>query len=147
MKRISLSCLAAAGIALALGACASGRELETNQKLALYRANAGEPVSAFRYLGRMDRWESLGDRALAVWTRPREAWLLELGAPCPGLNFAIAIGLTSHTGQVSARFDDVLVPDATPNVPCRIQTIRPLDVDALRAAGQDRRAADQPSGT
>ena len=146
MKRILLPCVAAFATALVLAACASGRGLEDNQKLALYRAHAGEPVSAFRYLGRMDRWESLGDTALAVWTRPREAWLLELGAPCPGMNFAIAIGLTSHTGQVSARFDDVLVQDATPNVPCRIQTIRPLDVDALRAAGQDRRAA-QPSGT
>ena len=147
MKRMMLSCLAAAGVALTLAACASGGGPEDNRKLAVYRAHAGEPVSAFRYLGRMDRWESLGDSALAVWTRPREAWLLELGTPCPGLDFAFAIGLTSHTGQVSARFDDVLVQDATPNVPCRIETIRPLDVDALRAAGQDRRAADQPSGT
>jgi hypothetical protein len=142
MKRLLLACTAV----FALAACASGRGLDDNQKLALYRAHAGEPVSSFRYLGRMDSWESLGNTALAVWTRPREAWLLELGTTCPGLGFAMAIGLTSHTGQVSARFDDVLVQDSTPNVPCRIERIRPLDVDALKAAEKDLRAA-QASGT
>ena len=144
MTRLMLPCAALAAV-LALSACATGRE-SGNQKLALYRAHAGAPVPAFRYLGRMDRWEALGDSALAVWTRPNEAWLLDLGGPCPGLDYAFAIGLTSNTGQVSARFDDVLVPDRAPNVPCRIQTIRPLDAGALKAAEKARRA-DQPSGT
>ena len=129
---------------VATAACASSPSKE-DARLTLYRAHAGAPVPGFVYLGRFDRWESLGDRALAVWTRPKQAWLLELGVPCPNLPFAIAIGLTSHTGQVSARFDDVLVQQPGPNVPCRIEEIRPLDVDAIRAA--DVAAKHQASGT
>jgi hypothetical protein len=130
-------------VLLAATACASSPSKE-DARLALYRAHAGAPVPGFVYLGRFDRWESLGDRALAVWTRPKQAWLLELGVPCANLPFAIAIGLTSHTGQVSARFDDVLVRQPGPNVPCRIEEIRPLDVEAIRAA--DAAAKNQASG-
>ena len=129
---------------LAASACASSPSHE-DQRLALYRAHAGAPVRSFTYLGRFDRWESLGDTAVAVWTRPREGWLLDLGEPCTNLPYAIAIGLTSHTGQVSARIDDVLVDQPGQDIPCRIEEIRPLDADAIRAAEQAPR--DQASGT
>jgi len=125
-------------------ACASGPSHE-DQRLALYRAHAGAPVRSFSYLGRFDRWESLGDTAVAVWTRPHEGWLLELGTQCLSLDYAVAIGVTSHTGQVSARVDDVLVEQPGRNIPCRIEEIRPLDDAAIRAADQARRA--QVSGT
>ena len=128
----------------ATAACASSPSHE-DQQLALYRAHAGAPVRSFSYLGRFDRWEALGDTAVAVWTRPREGWLLDLGAPCLNLEYAIAIGVTSHTGQVSARIDDVLVDQPGQNVPCRIEEIRPLDAEAIRAAEQAQRA--QASGT
>ena len=132
---------------LVLAACATGPSAPEREspRLSLYRAHAGAPVSAFHYFGRFDSWESFGDRTLAVWTRPGEAWLLDLDAPCDGLDFAVAIGLTSHTGLVSARFDDVLVNQPGPHFPCRIQTIRPLDVGAIRAAERAQRA--QASGT
>ena len=130
---------------LALAACASQAPRNESPRLALYRAHAGAPVASFRYFGRMDGWESFGERTLAVWTHPNEAYLLDLDTPCDGLDFAIAIGLTSHTGSVSARFDDVIVHEPGPHVPCRIQTIRPLDVAAIRAAGREKPA--QPSGT
>ena len=129
--------------AIATVACASA-PAPAPARLALYRAHAGPPVRSFSYLGRFDRWESLGDTAVAVWTRPREGWLLELGTPCLNLDFAVAIGLTSHTGQVSARIDDVLVEQPGQNIPCRIEEIRPLDADALRAAEAGARA--QASG-
>ena len=128
----------------AASACASSPPHE-DQQLALYRAHAGAPVRSFSYLGRFDRWEALGDTAVAVWTRPREGWLLELGTPCLNLDYAIAIGVTSHTGQVSARVDDVLVDQPGQNVPCRIEEIRPLDAEAIRQAEQAQRA--QASGT
>jgi hypothetical protein len=102
-------------------------------------------VRSFSYLGRFDRWESLGDTAVAVWTRPRDGWLLELGTRCLNLDYAIAIGVTSHTGQVSARIDDVLVEQPGRNIPCRIEEIRPLDSEAIRAEEQAQRA--QASGT
>ncbi|NUS39297.1 MAG: hypothetical protein HOQ02_09780 [Lysobacter sp.] len=132
-------------LVLSLAACASVAPQRESARLALYRAHAGAPIPSFRYFGRMDSWESFGDRALAVWTHPGEAYLLDLDGPCEGLDFAIAIGLTAHTGQVSARFDDVLVRQPGPHIPCRIGTIRPLDVAAIRAAERARNA--QASGT
>src|SRR6478735_4727120 len=68
-------------------ACASGPSHE-DQRLALYRAHAGAPVRSFSYLGRFDRWEALGDTAVAVWTRPHDGWLLDLGTPCLNLDYA-----------------------------------------------------------
>ena len=62
---------------------------------------------------RQPQWlDRTGDSALAVWTRPSEAYLLELSGPCPDLSYA-AIGLTSSMGRVSSRFDKVLVRDPT----------------------------------
>ena len=127
--------------AVLLGAC-STTPSAPDGKLALYRAHAGASVPSFRYLGRIDSWESLGDEALAVWTRPHEAWLLELAGPCNGLDFSPVIGLTSQVGQVSAGFDKVLVKDPSSiRIPCVIRAIRPLDVAALRQIDQQRRQA------
>ena len=52
-------------------------------------------------------------------------------------------GLTSRIGQVSARFDKVLIrdPNQGPTVPCFIGSIRPLDVKALRASEKELRQA------
>jgi hypothetical protein len=131
--------------AVALAGCASTPSLSDNDKLALYRAHAGPPVTSFHYFGRLDSWTDIGDRAVAIWTRPSEAWLLELSGRCSGLRFTPVIGLTSQTGMVSARFDKVLVRNgAVPDFPCTIQTIRPLDTKALKQA--ERTARDQVSG-
>ena len=130
---------------LALASCASTPSISDDQKLALYRAHAGAPVSGFHYFGRFDSWTDIDDRALAIWTRPSEAWLLELSGPCSGLEFTPAIGLTSQNGMVSARFDNVLVRNGdVPDFPCTIQTIRPLDTRALKQAARTTR--DQVSG-
>ena len=130
---------------LALASCASTPSMSDDQKLALYRAHAGAPVSSFHYFGRLDSWTDIDDRALAIWTRPSEAWLLELSGPCSGLEFTPAIGLTSQNGMVSARFDKVLVRNGdVPDFPRTIQTIRPLDTKALKQAA--RTARDQVSG-
>ena len=129
--------------------CASHPAQDDSAKLALYRSHAGEPVRSFHFFGRLDSWTPLGDRVVAVWTRPREAWLLDLDGPCNGLQYTVAIGLTSSAGTVNARFDKVLVRDGGPmNLPCIIQSIRPLDVAAIKAAEHGERAAsDQASGT
>jgi hypothetical protein len=130
--------------ALACSACATSPSHE-DARLEMYRSHADAPVRSFIYLGRFDRWEALGDTAIAVWTRPHDGWLLDLGTPCLNLDYAIAIGVTSHTGQVSARIDDVLVEQPGQNIPCRIEEIRPLDDAAIRAADAAQRA--QASGT
>jgi len=127
---------------LLLAGCATGR-LTSAERLDLYRAHAGPPQPAMQYFGSLNGWTELGDSALAVWTRPSEAYLIELRGPCYGLSYATAIGLTSRTGQVSSRFDRVLIrdPNQGPSVPCFIGSIRKLDVKALRASEKELREA------
>lgn len=139
MKKV----LAAVLAAVVLSACATAGKLSSGEKLALYRSHAGAPVKDFRYYGSLNGWTELGDSALAVWTRPNEAWLLSLSGPCMDLSFAPAISVTNMMGQVSARFDRVIVHGGGPvgHVPCRIETIQPLDVKALRASEKELREA------
>ena len=133
--------------------CASHPVQDDSAKLALYRSHAGEPVRSFHFFGRLDSWTPLGNRAVAVWTRPREAWLLDLDGACNGLEFTPFIGLTSSAGTVNARFDRVLVRDGSPmSLPCTIESIRPLDVKAIKQAERGEHdatqaPADQASGT
>lgn len=153
MRRSSLAFLVLLAACMAsLGACATTGPSERDaQSLAMYNAHAGAPVDKFRYYGRLTRWQPLGDEALAVWTRPNEAWLLDLTGTCQDLEYTHAIGLTDNLGMVHARFDKVLVLSrASVNLPCHIARIRPLDVKALKAAQSDARearASHQPSGT
>ena len=142
--------LALALAMLVLAGCATGSILNA-QKLDLHRSHAGEPVSSFNFFGRVNGWTPLGDSALAVWTRPGEAFLLELTGRCPDLDFAQAISLTSTQNRVHARFDKVIPLSSNPHrIPCHIAAIRPLDTRALRTAERELRdgevVADQPSG-
>ena len=127
--------------ALSLAACATDG-MSDNERLALYRAHAAPPVQSFRYLNRIDGWTPLGDSAVAIWTRPNEAYLLEVDSPCPDLDFAQAIGLTSQSGIVYSRFDKVIPRTGAGGpepMPCHIRQIRPLDVKALKSAERDIR--------
>jgi len=130
------------GLCLALAGCAT-TGLTSADRLELYRAHAGPPQKDMQFFGTLNGWTELGDSALAVWTRPSEAYLLELAGPCTDLSSAPAIGLTSRMGRVSAPFDKVLVRDPTggPRVPCFIKTIRKLDVKSLRAEEKEMRQA------
>ncbi|WP_313643203.1 DUF6491 family protein [Stenotrophomonas sp.] len=148
--------LVAAMLAATLAGCATTGKLSSDERLQLYRSHAGAPVNSFKYFGSLNGWTELGDSALAVWTRPNEAWLLNLGGPCMDLSYAPAITVTNMMGQVSARFDRVIVHGSGPmaHVPCRIESIQPLDVKALRASEKEireakiaERAADQGSET
>ena len=131
--------------ATALSGCATGGKQTDAEKLAFYRGHAGEPVKDFQYFGRLNGWTPLGDGAVAVWTKPSEGYLLELFGPCTDLGSAPAISLSNSMGRVSSRFDSVYVlgggGNTTMRIPCRIQTIRPLDVKALRQAQQELREA------
>lgn len=117
---------------MALTACASMRHRETDeQTLARYMDYAGEPVDSFSYLGRFDGWRSLGRNRVVVWTGINDAYLLTVQEPCPELQFANHIGLTSTTGMVSRGFDSVKLGN---NQSCRIMEIRPVNYKDLKAA-------------
>jgi len=146
--------LAAAVLATTLAGCAT-HNLSDDERLALYRSHAGAPVKDFQYFGSLNGWSNLGDTALAVWTKPGTAYLLELSGPCNDLDYAPAISITNMMGRVSARFDSVIVLGGPRSIriPCRINTIRPLDVKALKMSEQqlreakiEERAEQQPAG-
>ena len=143
MKRMLLIAVA---VMLSMAGCATNR-LGDAERLAIYRAHAGAPVSSFHYFTGLNGWTPLGDSAVAVWARPNDVYLLELHGPCPDLDFAQAISVTSQMGTVSARFDKVMVLDRDAmSMPCRIREIRPVDIKAIRHAEQDRREMAQPPG-
>ncbi|MFK3649228.1 DUF6491 family protein [Lysobacter enzymogenes] len=135
--------LAAALCAVVLAGCASaGPKLDDAQRLALYREHAGAPVDRFQYFGRLDGWTPLGDSALAVWTRPNQAYLLELQGRCQDLDFAQAISVSNQMGSVHRRFDKVIVlGQQSIKIPCFIDRILPLDVKALKQAQKEMRSA------
>ncbi|MGY1457789.1 MULTISPECIES: DUF6491 family protein [unclassified Luteimonas] len=147
MKKLLITLLAA----MTVTACTHTGGLSTPDRLALYRANAGEPVSGFQHTNNV-RWTALGDEALAVWTRNNQAFLLELGMRCTGLSSAHSISLSNArrnmpsgmTRRVSATFDSVHVirPGGGGfQPPCRIQSIRPLDTRGLANDKQELREA------
>src|SRR5690606_15976640 len=92
-------------------------------------------------------WEPVDERTLVVYTRPKQAWLLTVG-PCPDLPYTPAIGLTDHVGQVSVRLDSVWTNRR--EFPCYIEEIRPIDMQKVHEAREQRRKIeamprDQPS--
>lgn len=134
MKTLRL--LLAASLLGLLGACSSLPYAQRmGERQAAYAAAAGAPVNSFRFFN-LYSWEPLGDTELAVYTRPNEAWLLDLGG-CHDLMFVNAIGITSSVGQVMVGFDKVLT--GRRNFPCTITRIRPVDVKLLKLAQQKQR--------
>jgi hypothetical protein len=128
-------------ILLLVTACAGQPSKTPSERLELYRAHAGEPVSSFQFSGRLWGWRALGDSALAVWPRSNQGYLVELAGRCQDLAFALSIGLTSSIGRVSAGFDRVIVrlpSNRTPNrVGCTIRTIRPINAQVVTESKGD----------
>jgi Family of unknown function (DUF6491) len=110
-----------------------------------YNALAGKPVTSAFFSSLMG-WQEVKPKnsswpnQLIVQTSPRKALLLTLFGPCQDLDFSIAIGLSSSNRRISAGFDKVLLPNLPP---CRIKTIQPIDVKAMRAAEKQARKPDR----
>lgn len=125
---------------LLMTACAEQPRMTPSERLEFYRAHAGEPVSSFRFTGRLWGWRALGDSALSVWPRSNEGYLIELAGRCQDLSFAHAIGLTSRAGRVSG-FDRVIVHRPTTGSPnragCNIRTIRPINTQTVKETKSD----------
>jgi hypothetical protein len=140
--RPSLRILAAAALAALMSGCASNAAQRDAERLALYRSHAGQPVDSIQYFGRYNGWTPLGEGAFALWTRPSEAWLIELHAPCVEIDYADTIGFRDTNGRLNARFDQVYVGSRSLiPISCTIREIRPLDVKAIRA--DEKRLRDE----
>ena len=110
------------------------------QRQAAYATATGAPVSSFLLTGSLWSWEPLGRDQLVIYTRPRQAWLLDVPG-CFNLEYANAIGLTSNLHQVSVGFDKVLTGRHYP--PCTITRIRAIDVARLKVAELKQRKIDE----
>ena len=134
--------------ALAVSGCATNAGLRDEERLTLYRNHAGEPVDSIHYSGRYNGWTPLSDGAFALWTRPSQAWLVELYSPCSEIDYADTIGFRDVNGRLSARFDQVYVGShSLIPISCTIKEIRPLDIKAIRAAekkARELRKVDAP---
>ena len=139
MKTLLVPLLAVA----ALTACATHRMSDT-ERLAMYQANAGEPVRQIRYYKAMG-WELVDDEHVVLNMRPKESWLVKVSGPCLEWDTGAPTLLLSTTGPyVTPKLDSILI-DGSP-VGCPIEEIRPLDVAGLRAA-RDAAAAQASAGT
>ena len=88
--------------------------------------------------------EATVDGVFALWTRPSQAWLVELYSPCNDIEYADTIGFRDTNGRLSARFDRVYVGShSLIPISCTIKEIRPLDVKAIRLAEKDARGKRQ----
>lgn len=142
MERRLLLCV----LACALAACTTNPALREADRLALYTAHAGAPVPSFRYFGSLNGWTPLGEDAVALWTRPNQAYLVNFKGRCPDLDFASAISVSSQFNTVYRNFDKVTVLNrGTMSIPCHIREIRPLDVKAIKQAERKMRANAQVS--
>ncbi|KGQ18548.1 hypothetical protein LF41_573 [Lysobacter dokdonensis DS-58] len=131
MKGQMISAVAAVSVTLLLGACSSGMTKE--QRLSLYESNAGEPIAKINYFSPQG-WEEVDRNHVVVTMRPKESYLMRLSGPCLDYdNGAAAMVITTQTGAwVQAKFDRVAF--AGSNMNCRIEEIRPLDIEAVRAS-------------
>lgn len=112
----------------------------TSDLLAAYTAAAGAPVKSFHFFSPLYSWQSLSDTQLVVYTKSREAYLLDLDA-CQDLQFTNGIALTSYYGRVEVGFDRVLTQRH--RIPCVISQIRPVDMVHLKAVQQAQRKVEE----
>ena len=102
-----------------------------------YNALAGASVNSVMFT-RLMGWHAVdatsrapGPTQIIVQTGMKNAYLLTLYSPCRDLDYSIEIALTSSGHQLSAGFDKVLIPG---HESCRIKTIQPINVKAMRVA-------------
>lgn len=120
---------------LLLAACASGTlRMNEAERLRLYQAHAGAPLSSILYRGAGTGFEVIDDEHVLLTQGANRGWLLRVSPPCLAQDRAAAMLLvTSHMGQINVGFDAV-GSQSYPGMRCPITEIRPLDMKALRAA-------------
>ena len=70
------------------------------------------------------KWQLVGPEKVVVWSTIKDAYLVTVEQPCPHLEWAHGIGLTSRQShRISRRLDFVTFGHDR----CRIEEIRPID--------------------
>jgi hypothetical protein len=120
-----------AGLALAVSAAASAKQKEID-----YRDYAvGEPLKEINYY-QLYNWQRSTDEAVVLWTKPSQAYVLELYNKCEALNSGrskIEMGGVADPRN-RLKVDDILIVGT---MRCKVAGIRALDIEALK---RDRKA-------
>ena len=138
MKGQVLSAIAAVSATLALAACSSG--MTRAERLCLYQDNAGEPVAKINYFSPQG-WEEVDGNHIVVTMRPKETYLMTLSGPCLDYdNGAATLFFSSQIGGfIQPKFDRITFTGSP--ISCRIEEIRGINVDGVRAAMDAHKAA------
>ena len=129
--------LAAIAFASVLAApVASAQTRATQQKnLERFEKYAGAPIDEFEFFS-LYKWQLVGPEKVVVWSTINDAYLITVEKPCPGLEFARGIAVTSKQRHiVSAKFDEVTYGKGR----CQIAQIRPVDYRQMLKDGPDAR--------
>ena len=129
----------AAGVILAAlsiaGASAQTRQTQ-QENLERFEKYAGAPVDQFEFWS-LYKWQLVGPEKVVVWSTVSDAYLIAVASPCPGLEWAHGIGVTSKQRHlVSRKFDDVTYGNGR----CQITQIRPIDYKRMLKDGPDEKA-------
>lgn len=118
------------------GAAHAQTRATQTERLDRFMKYAGEPINEFQFWS-MYKWELVGPLKVVVWPTINDAYLLTVDEPCPGLEWAKGIGVTSkQTHFVSRRFDYVTYGNGR----CKINEIRPLDYKQMIKDGPEKEA-------
>ncbi len=119
---------------LALGVAHADTRATQQENLDKYTPYLEAPVEDFRFWS-LYKWQLVGPQKVVVWSTVKDAYLLTVEKPCPKLEWADGIGLTSQQShRISRRFDFVTLK----NDRCRIEKIEPIDTVRMN---EERRAA------
>lgn len=119
-----------------LASCSAFRNRESDsQAVERFLRYSGTPIEHFTHFGRFDGWRPLGSDRLVVWTGVNKAYLMTVSRPCPNLQFARSIGVSSSTNAVHRGFDAVTVD----GLRCQITEIRPVDYQRMKQDAREER--------
>ena len=133
--------VATLSMVLLVAACA-GRQTAEQRSGEVYFRHAGSEVEQVRYAS-VRGWQPVGDEAVLLDLAGRGHYLLTLSANChTDIRFTNNLRLDTQLRGVLTRFDRVIVRDNL----CRIQSIRPVDMDAVRADLAEQDEAESGAG-
>ena len=120
--------------------CVGGAQAQTRktqqENLERFQKYTGEPVDQFQFWS-LYKWQLVGPTKVVVWPTINEAYLLTVNEPCPGLEWANTIGVTSKQRHlVSSKFDYVTYGKGQ----CQISEIRPIDYKTMLKDGPGAKA-------
>ncbi len=133
--------LAVALLMFVLAACA-GRQTVDQRSGEVYFRHAGNEVEQVRYAS-IRGWQAVGDDSILLDLAGRGRYLFTLSANCHSdIRFTNSIRLDAQLRGVLTRFDRIIVSGNR----CRIQSIRPVDMEAVRADLAERDEAESGAG-